>query len=97
VTAHPAFRDVLVPSDNVFCYDVDKVNNFFAGSGFAFRAMLHGCVRLAVRFDFLAGLPIKGLELQSGQVDRCMSEYDLDTWTVPDLISNDDVRRIGAR
>ena len=41
-------------------------------------------------------------QLQSGQVDgyramvdRCLSEYDLDGWTVPDLINNDDVRRIG--
>ena len=24
-------------------------------------------------------------------VDRCMSEYDLNGWTVPDLINNDDV------
>jgi 4-hydroxyphenylacetate 3-monooxygenase len=24
-------------------------------------------------------------------VDRCMNEYDLNGWTVPDLISNDDV------
>jgi 4-hydroxyphenylacetate 3-monooxygenase len=55
--------DVLVPWDSVFCYDVEKANDFFTGSGFIFRAMLHGCVRLAVKFDFLAGLLIKGLEM----------------------------------
>jgi 4-hydroxyphenylacetate 3-monooxygenase len=54
---------VLVPWDSVFCYDVDKANNFFAGSGFVFRAMLHGCVRLAVKFDFLVGLFVKALEM----------------------------------
>jgi 4-hydroxyphenylacetate 3-monooxygenase len=54
---------VLVPWDSVFCYDVEKANNFFVGSGFVFRAMLHGCVRLAVKFDFLVGLFIKGLEM----------------------------------
>jgi 4-hydroxyphenylacetate 3-monooxygenase len=54
---------VLVPWENVFCYDVDKANDFFTGSGFIFRAMLHGCVRLAVKFDFLTGLLLKGLEM----------------------------------
>jgi 4-hydroxyphenylacetate 3-monooxygenase len=31
------------------------------------------------------------LDRMKGFVDRCMSEYDLDGWTVPDLIGNDDV------
>lgn len=26
-----------------------------------------------------------------GFADQCLAEYDLDGWTVPDLISNDDV------
>lgn len=54
---------VLIPWENVFCYDPDKANNFFAGTGFVFRAMMHGCVRLAVKFDFLAGLLLKGLDM----------------------------------
>ncbi|GIM65968.1 pyoverdin chromophore biosynthetic protein pvcC [Planomonospora venezuelensis] len=57
------FDDVFVPWENVFCHDVDKANNFFAGSGFLFRAMMHGCIRLAVKFDFLAGLLLRGLEM----------------------------------
>ncbi|MEU0469392.1 4-hydroxyphenylacetate 3-hydroxylase N-terminal domain-containing protein [Amycolatopsis thermoflava] len=57
------FDRVLVPWENVFCHDVEKANNFFAGSGFVFRAMLQGCVRLAVKFDFLCGLLLKGLEM----------------------------------
>jgi 4-hydroxyphenylacetate 3-monooxygenase len=57
------FDKVLVPWENVFCQDPEKASNFFTGSGFVFRAMLHGCVRLAVKFDFLVGLLIKGLEM----------------------------------
>lgn len=57
------FDRVLVPWENVFAYDVETSNNFFVGSGFVWRAMLHGCVRLAVKLDFLAGLLIKGLEV----------------------------------
>jgi 4-hydroxyphenylacetate 3-monooxygenase len=26
-----------------------------------------------------------------GMVEQCMSEYDLDGWTVPDLFNSDDV------
>ena len=48
---------VLVPWENVFCYgDVAKANNFFPRSGFLPRALLHGCTRLAVKLDFIAGL-----------------------------------------
>jgi 4-hydroxyphenylacetate 3-monooxygenase len=57
------FDEVLVPWEDVFCTEVEKANEFFTGSGFVFRAMLHGCVRLAVKFDFLCGLMLKGLEM----------------------------------
>ncbi|GII23308.1 4-hydroxyphenylacetate 3-hydroxylase N-terminal domain-containing protein [Planosporangium mesophilum] len=57
------FDEVLVPWENVFCYEPEKANNFFVGSGFIFRAMMHGCVRLAVKFDFLCGLLLKGLDM----------------------------------
>jgi 4-hydroxyphenylacetate 3-monooxygenase len=57
------FDNVFVPWENVFAYgDIDKVNNFFPGSGFFPRAMLQGCTRLAVKFDFLAGLLLKAVE-----------------------------------
>jgi 4-hydroxyphenylacetate 3-monooxygenase len=56
------FDRVLIPWENVFGYDVETSNTFFVGSGMVFRAMLHGCVRLAVKLDFLAGLLVKGLE-----------------------------------
>lgn len=57
------FDRVFVPWENVFCYDVDQANNFVVGSGFIFRALLHGCVRLAVKFEFLIGLLMRGLEM----------------------------------
>jgi 4-hydroxyphenylacetate 3-monooxygenase len=57
------FDKVFVPWENVFAYgDIEKVNNFFPGSGFFPRAMVHGCTRLAVKLDFLCGLLLKGVE-----------------------------------
>ena len=56
--------DVLVPWENVFVYgDIDKANNFFPRTGFLPRALLHGCTRLAVKLDFIAGLLIKATEI----------------------------------
>lgn len=62
------FDNVLVPWENVFGYDVETSNRFFAGSGMVLRAMLHGCTRLAVKLDFLAGLLAKSLEA-TGTID----------------------------
>jgi 4-hydroxyphenylacetate 3-monooxygenase len=57
------FDKVLVPWENVFVYgDVDKINNFFPASGFIPRFTFHGCTRLAVKLDFIAGLLLKALE-----------------------------------
>jgi 4-hydroxyphenylacetate 3-monooxygenase len=57
------FDKVFVPFENVFAYgDIDKVNNFFPRSGFLPRFMFHGCVRLAVKLDFIAGLLLKAVE-----------------------------------
>jgi 4-hydroxyphenylacetate 3-monooxygenase len=57
------FDKVFVPWENVFAYgDIDKVNNFFPRSGFLPRFMFHGCTRLAVKLDFMAGLLLKGVE-----------------------------------
>ncbi len=54
---------MLVPWENVFVYkDVEKANNFFPRTGFLPRALLHGCTRLAVKLDFVAGLLLKAVE-----------------------------------
>jgi 4-hydroxyphenylacetate 3-monooxygenase len=57
------FDNVFVPWENVFAYaDIEKVNNFFPRSGFLPRFMFHGCTRLAVKLDFLAGLLLKSVD-----------------------------------
>jgi 4-hydroxyphenylacetate 3-monooxygenase len=53
----------LVPWENVLVYeDVAKSNTFFQHSGFLARAMFHGCVRLAVKLDFITGLLLKAVD-----------------------------------
>ncbi|MCX4388058.1 Pyoverdin chromophore biosynthetic protein pvcC [Micromonospora peucetia] len=55
---------VLVPWENVFVYgNLGKVQMFASQSGFAERFTFHGCTRLAVKLEFLAGLLAKALEL----------------------------------
>ena len=55
---------VLIPWENVFVYgDIEKARSFVPQSGFFPRAMLHGCTRLAVKLDFLAGLLLKALDI----------------------------------
>jgi aromatic ring hydroxylase len=54
---------VLVPWENVFVYgDIEKANNFFPQTGFLPRFVVHGCTRLAVKLDFIAGLLLKAVE-----------------------------------
>ena len=55
--------DAFIPWENVFIYgDVEGANNFFPRTGFLPRAMLHGCTRLAVKLDFIAGCLLKAVE-----------------------------------
>jgi 4-hydroxyphenylacetate 3-monooxygenase len=57
------FDRVLVPWENVFVYgDIEKANNFFPRTGFIPRFCFHGCTRLAVKLDFIAGLLLKAVE-----------------------------------
>jgi 4-hydroxyphenylacetate 3-monooxygenase len=57
------FDKVLVPWENVFVYgDIEKANNFFPFTGFIPRFCFHGCARLAVKLEFIAGLLIKAVE-----------------------------------
>ena len=52
----------LVPWENVFCYDAEAANQFAMKSGFIPRFCLHGCTRLAVKLDFIAGCLLKAVE-----------------------------------
>ncbi|OLE21862.1 MAG: Pyoverdin chromophore biosynthetic protein pvcC [Catenulispora sp. 13_1_20CM_3_70_7] len=55
---------VLIPWENVFIYgDLGKVQMFTARSGFPERFTFHGCIRLAVKLEFLAGLLSKALAI----------------------------------
>jgi len=55
---------VLIPWENVFIYgDIGKVRLFSGQSGFIERFTFHGCTRLAVKLEFLAGLLLKALEI----------------------------------
>jgi len=54
---------VLVPWEDVLVYgDVEKANRFFPRTGAFPRLLLHGCTRLAVKLDFIAGLLLKAVE-----------------------------------
>jgi aromatic ring hydroxylase len=55
---------VLIPWENVFLYgDCDQVNDFASKSGFLERLTFQGCIRLAVKIDFIAGLLLKAVEM----------------------------------
>ena len=57
------FDKVLVPWENVFVYgDIEKANKFFPQTGFIPRFCFHGCIRLAVKLDFIGGLLLKAVE-----------------------------------
>lgn len=57
------FDKAHIPWECVFVYrDIEKANTFFPQSGFIPRFTFHGCTRLAVKLDFIAGLLLKALE-----------------------------------
>jgi 4-hydroxyphenylacetate 3-monooxygenase len=55
--------NVLVPYENLFAYSAEAANNFAMGSGFMARLTLHGCTRLAVKLDFIAGCVLKAVKM----------------------------------
>jgi 4-hydroxyphenylacetate 3-monooxygenase len=55
---------VLIPWENVFVYgQPEKIRMFTGQSGFIERFTFHGCTRLAVKLEFIAGLLAKALEI----------------------------------
>jgi 4-hydroxyphenylacetate 3-monooxygenase len=86
------FDKVFVPWENVFAYgDIDKVNNFFPRSGFLPRFMFHGCTRLAVKLDFIAGLLLKGVDAKDfrgvkAQVGEILAYRNL-FWALTDAMA----------
>ncbi|GAA2076898.1 4-hydroxyphenylacetate 3-hydroxylase family protein [Actinomadura alba] len=54
----------LIPWENVFIYGhLGKVQLFTGRSGFPERFTFHGCTRLAVKLEFIAGLLAKAVEI----------------------------------
>jgi aromatic ring hydroxylase len=59
---------VLIPWEDVFIYgDIGKIQMFSGQSGFMERFTFHGCTRLAVKLEFIAGLLAKALEITGTQ------------------------------
>jgi 4-hydroxyphenylacetate 3-monooxygenase len=57
------FDKALIPWENVLVYrNIEKANDFFPRSGFVNLFTFHGCTRLAVKLDFIAGLLLKSTE-----------------------------------
>jgi 4-hydroxyphenylacetate 3-monooxygenase len=57
------FDKALIPWENVLVYrNIEKANDFFPRSGFVNLFLFHGCTRLAVKLDFIAGLLLKSTE-----------------------------------
>src|SRR5260221_3979065 len=55
--------NAFIPWEDVFIYgDIEAANGFFPKTGFLPRALLHGCTRLAVKLEFIAGLMMQSLE-----------------------------------
>ncbi|GAA3325259.1 4-hydroxyphenylacetate 3-hydroxylase family protein [Paeniglutamicibacter sulfureus] len=62
------FDKVLVPWENIFAYgDPEQINGFMPQTGFIQRFTFQGCIRLAVKLDFIAGLLLKALEITGTQ------------------------------
>lgn len=63
--------NVFVPWEDVLAYkNTDVVNSFFVETGFVNRFTFHGCTRLAVKLDFMAGLLLKATESAGSNVFR---------------------------
>jgi len=59
--------EVLVPWEDVLIHrDPERVKAFFPRSGFVNGFLFHGCTRLAVKLDFLAGLLARTLRCTGG-------------------------------
>jgi len=54
------FDNAFIPWENVFIHrDVERLKNFYPKSGFFNGFTMQGCVRLAVKLDFLIGVLVK--------------------------------------
>ncbi|WP_238719960.1 4-hydroxyphenylacetate 3-hydroxylase family protein [Nitratireductor alexandrii] len=69
----------------------DCVGTEFGGRSELYEINYLGSNDLTRLQNYWESLSLGEMEKMTSMVDECMSEYDLDGWTVPDLINNDDV------
>jgi 4-hydroxyphenylacetate 3-monooxygenase len=63
--------NVLVPWEDVLVHrDVERIRMFYPRSGFLEGFCFQGCIRYAVKLDFIAGLVAKALHITGGDVFR---------------------------
>lgn len=94
---------VLIPWENVFMYDAEAANSFANGSGFVDRFTFHGCARLAVKLDFVAGCAMKAVEMTGtagfrgvqAQIGEILNWRDL-FWGLSDAMAKDPVPWTGG-
>jgi 4-hydroxyphenylacetate 3-monooxygenase len=97
------FERVLVPYENVFMYDAQRANRFLSDSGFLERFTFHGCARLAVKLDFIAGCAIKGVEMTGtarfrgvqAQIGELLNWRDL-FWGLSDAMAKSPTAWVGG-
>lgn len=64
-------ENVVVPWENVLIYrDPARCRGFFGETGFLSGFLLHGCTRLTVKLEFMAGLLARALEATGGDEAR---------------------------
>ena len=98
ITGHPGFRNTARMIARL--YDALHRDRAAIGSEFGGRHELYEINYAGsheeIRIDALRGAIGSGqYERWKGFADRCMTEYDLDGWTVPDLVNPDDVSALG--
>jgi 4-hydroxyphenylacetate 3-monooxygenase len=63
--------NVLVPWEDVLVHrDIDRIKSFYPRSGFLQGFCFQGCIRFAVKLDFIAGLVAKALHCTGGDAFR---------------------------
>lgn len=69
----------------------DSIGTEFGGRSELYEINYLGSNDLTRLQNYWEALSLGEMDRMKGMVDTCMSEYDLNGWTVPDLVNNDDV------
>jgi 4-hydroxyphenylacetate 3-monooxygenase len=75
----------------------DAVGSEFGGRHELYERTYSGSGELTRLEAYLMASEDGTVDAMKGMVEQCMSEYDLDGWTVSDLINPDDISLIAPR